>query len=234
MRTRSYHQRCGLAHALDLLGERWTLLVIRELSLGPKRFRDLLANLPGVGTNLLAARLKRLEAADVIRKATLPPPAGVQVYELTERGEALQPALESLALWGFPLLPDDTSTETVRASWAALSMRADMHAAHRDAPTGVFAFDIDGERFWVQTTDSHATVCNGVPPGAANVTTRTDLGTFIALADRRLTAVRAARSGTLRLEGDPAALDALLAAFHFPKEPTADRHATGAGGGDPS
>lgn len=216
--TRSYRQHCGVARALDVMGERWTLLVVRELTLGPKRFRDLLANLPGIGTNLLAARLKRLEAADVIHKATLPPPAGVQVYALTDRGEALRPALEALALWGFPLLTDEaTSAETVRGSWAALSMRADMHAAHRETPDGVFAFDVDGERFWVAVADGRATVRTGVPPGPADVTASCDLPTFIALADQRLPAARAKRSGALRLEGDPRALDALLNAFHLPR-----------------
>src|SRR6478609_1913478 len=124
MSARTYGQLCGLARALDVLGERWTLLLIRELSRGPKRFRDLLTNLPGIGTNLLTARLKSLESDGVIRRTLLPPPAGVHVYELTARGRALEQPLQQLALWGFDLLPDDPGTATARAAWAAASMRA--------------------------------------------------------------------------------------------------------------
>ena len=86
MAKRNYHQFCAIAHALDIVGERWTLLVVRELLMGPKRFTDLLSNLPGIGTNLLAARLKELEEQGIIERSTLPPPAASSVYVLTELG----------------------------------------------------------------------------------------------------------------------------------------------------
>ena len=103
--SRTYGQRCGLALSLDLLGERWTLLILRELSRGPKRFGDLLEGLDGIGTNLLSARLKALKAAGAIEQVDLPPPASVSAYGLTARGFELQPILEDLAMWGLELMP---------------------------------------------------------------------------------------------------------------------------------
>src|SRR3954453_19527145 len=97
---RSYADRCGVARALDVVGERWTLLVVRELLLGPKRFTDLRAGLPGLSADVLAQRLRDLETADVVRRATLPPPAGSKVYELPPRGFELEPVILALGRWG--------------------------------------------------------------------------------------------------------------------------------------
>jgi len=98
--ARTYSDRCGIARALDVVGERWALLVVRELLLGPKRFTDLRAGLPNVGPDMLTARLKELEAAGVVRRGTLPPPAASKVYELTERGAELEPVILALGRWG--------------------------------------------------------------------------------------------------------------------------------------
>src|ERR687889_2824463 len=97
---RSYGDRCGIARALDVVGERWALLVVRELLLGPKRFTDLRAGLPNVGPDVLAQRLRELEAAGVVRRAKLPPPAASKVYELTPRGAELEPVILALGRWG--------------------------------------------------------------------------------------------------------------------------------------
>ena len=97
---RSYGDRCGIARALDVVGERWALLVVRELLLGPKRFTDLRAGLPNVGPDVLAQRLRELEAAGIVRRATLPPPAASKVYELTARGAELEPVVLALGRWG--------------------------------------------------------------------------------------------------------------------------------------
>ena len=106
MESRSYRQLCPLSYALDAVGERWTLLILRELLFGPRRFKDLIAGLPGIGTNLLSRRMKTLEREGLAERATLPPPAGVTVYRLTERGAALGPALSALADWGLPLMAE--------------------------------------------------------------------------------------------------------------------------------
>lgn len=97
---RSYGDPCGIARALDLVGERWALLVVRELLLGPKRFTDLRAGLPHVGPDMLAQRLRELEQAGVLRRDKLPPPAGARVYELTDRGRQLEPVVLALGRWG--------------------------------------------------------------------------------------------------------------------------------------
>src|SRR5215218_3737751 len=98
--TKQFKQYCPLAHALGLVGERWALLVVRELLFGPRRYTDLLEGLPGIGTNVLAARLRELEAGGIVERRRLPPPAPATVYEVTDRGRALRPVLDELARWG--------------------------------------------------------------------------------------------------------------------------------------
>jgi DNA-binding HxlR family transcriptional regulator len=105
---RTYGDRCGIARALDVVGERWALLVVRELLLGPKRFTDLRAGLWHVGPDVLSQRLRELEAAGLVRRATLPPPAASKVYELTPRGAELEPVVLALGRWGSAApVPDD-------------------------------------------------------------------------------------------------------------------------------
>src|SRR5690349_8050175 len=111
---RTYGDGCGIAHALDLLGERWALLVVRELLLGPKRFTDLRDGLPNASPNVLAQRLRELEQAGVVHRRTLAPPAGSRVYELTDWGRTLKPILLSLGTWALrsPSFPDDAPVGT--------------------------------------------------------------------------------------------------------------------------
>ena len=97
---RTYGDRCGVARALDVIGERWALLVVRELVLGPKRFSDLRAGLRGVAPDVLSQRLRELEGVGVLRRTTLPPPSGARVYELTEWGRELEPWVLGLGRWG--------------------------------------------------------------------------------------------------------------------------------------
>jgi DNA-binding HxlR family transcriptional regulator len=108
---RTYGDRCGIARALDVVGERWALLVVRELVLGPKRFTDLRAGLPGLSPDVLSQRLRELERAGLLRRRKLAPPAGSRVYELTERGLALEPILLELGRWGSqtPLLEGEAA-----------------------------------------------------------------------------------------------------------------------------
>jgi DNA-binding HxlR family transcriptional regulator len=118
---RSYGDRCGVARALDLVGDRWALLVVRELLLGPKRFTDLRIGLPNVGPDVLAQRLRELEDAELVRRRTLPAPAGSRVYELTERGHDLEPVVLALGRWGSAApFPDGDATIGVDAFVLAL------------------------------------------------------------------------------------------------------------------
>jgi DNA-binding HxlR family transcriptional regulator len=113
-------QACAIARALDVVGERWSLLLVRELSLGPRRYRDLAAGLPGIPSNVLAARLKDLQAAGVVSRRTLPAPADVSVYELTGAGRALRPALDELLDWGLRYAPEPSQDDAVQPGWALL------------------------------------------------------------------------------------------------------------------
>src|ERR1044072_2473593 len=120
--AKRYDQYCPVAHALDLVGERWALLVVRELMHGPRRYTDLVEGLPGIGTNILAARLRDLEQADVVTRRTLPPPAASKVYELTDYGRELRPAMRELALWGARSLGPPTDKDELFDGWLANAM----------------------------------------------------------------------------------------------------------------
>lgn len=114
-----YDQYCPVAHALDLVGERWALLIVRELIHGPKRYTDLADHLPGIGTNILAARLRSLEDFGIVSKRTLPAPAASRVYELTEYGQGLRTVMRELALWGARSLGPPTPDEDLYPGWLA-------------------------------------------------------------------------------------------------------------------
>src|SRR5919112_1963015 len=121
MTGRSYDQFCGLASSLDLVGERWTLLIVRELMSGPKRYTDLTDGLPGIGTSLLARRLAKLESNGVIERRLLPPPAASTVYELAPAGRELAAALAPLITWGLRhALPEAPGDRQVSATWCVL------------------------------------------------------------------------------------------------------------------
>jgi DNA-binding HxlR family transcriptional regulator len=122
--VKSYNQYCPVAHALDVVGERWSLLIVRELvEHGPLRYSDLHCNLTGCGTNILAARLKELERHGVVRRRKLPPPAASTVYELTEYGEELRPVLHVLAHWGARSLHPPTGEEELEPGWLPAALQ---------------------------------------------------------------------------------------------------------------
>src|SRR5688572_9950283 len=114
---RRYDQYCSAARALDLVGERWTLLVVRELLLWPRRYTDLAAGLPGIGSGLLASRLKELEAQGLVARRRLFPPASSIVYELTPAGRELEPVLDGLARWGARWLGAPRPEDAIRPRW---------------------------------------------------------------------------------------------------------------------
>lgn len=143
---RSYGQFCGLARALDRVGQRWTLLIVRELLLGPKRFTDLREGLPGVATNLLTDRLRQLREDGLVRQRELPPPSSSTAYELTEEGESLRPVVEELIRWGGRWMVTGTGEDAFRGGWLALALEA--------LGAGV---GLDGERLIRFETGSGAT-----------------------------------------------------------------------------
>ena len=136
-----YDQYCPIAHALELVGERWALLVVRELMHGPKRYTDLAERL-GIGTNILAARLRDLEACGVVTKRTLPPPAASRVYELTDYGRELKAAMRELALWGARSLGPPTAEHDLFPGWLENALDGVLAPV---APPGSFEFRIGSE-----------------------------------------------------------------------------------------
>ena len=178
MAHRSYQQICGVAQALDLLGERWTLLVIRELMLGPKRFGALKEALPGISTNLLSARMKALTEAGIVEHIQLPAPASVAAYALTERGEALRPTMDALSVWGFELVePEEQIAQGWMARASLLASTLAASASPGSLGERVVNFDIEGDRFAIRSEDGGLRVRHGAaenPDGELS----TDLQTF--------------------------------------------------------
>ncbi|CAM3886831.1 winged helix-turn-helix transcriptional regulator [Smaragdicoccus niigatensis] len=122
MSRRSYDHYCTVSRALDLVGDRWSLLVVRELCAGPRRYSDLFADLPGISTDMLAARLKDLERDGILTRSKVGPRATTAQYELTEAGQALRPVLEALSAWGVDHLGDRRPTDAIRAHWFAIPL----------------------------------------------------------------------------------------------------------------
>jgi DNA-binding HxlR family transcriptional regulator len=170
MPARRYGQLCGVARSLDLIGERWTLLIVRELLLGPKRFGTLEAALPGIGPNLLSARLSSLTEAGLVERTTLPPPASIPAYALTARGEGLREPVEALAIWGVELLDperDLANGDLARGAWLANTLAAAAARRGRPSRTGVTVnFDVDGDRFSVALGSDRVHVRHGEREGA--------------------------------------------------------------------
>ncbi|MGW6392197.1 winged helix-turn-helix transcriptional regulator [Streptomyces sp. NPDC055103] len=214
-RRRSYDQHCAAARALDLVGDRWTLLVVRELLAGPRRYTDLHADLPGVSTDMLAGRLKDMESAGLVTRRRLPPPASASVYELTPRGRDLLPVLRSLAAWGASDLGEPRPTDAVRAHWYAIPLigpLAELGAGvvQVTLDEGEFHVRIDGEGgaeygdgvYGVSgvTGVSGATGAGDGSGGGPDAWLRTDAATCRALAEGELTLAEAIESGRAALE----------------------------------
>src|SRR5579875_3834022 len=142
--SRSYCDVCPIARALDVIGERWALLVVRELLLGPQRFSDLRRALPGASSNMLADRLRELEGHGVLRRRTLPPPAGSSIYELTERGRELEPVLDALGIWGRAEAPP--ANGALSATSALIFLRSSA-LAHANPPKQTYRVVLE-DRGW--------------------------------------------------------------------------------------
>jgi DNA-binding HxlR family transcriptional regulator len=132
---RSYEEYCAIAKSLDVIGDRWTLLIVRELALrGPSRYTDLRNGLPGIATNLLADRLRELEREGVIAREEAPPPIATTLFHLTSRGEGLRPVLEDLTRWGLPLMTEQKPNDAVRSHWLAAALEQLLEGAIPDGP----------------------------------------------------------------------------------------------------
>jgi DNA-binding HxlR family transcriptional regulator len=188
--SRSYGDACGIARALDVVGERWALLVVRELLLGPQRFTDLRRGLPRASSNMLADRLRELEARGVVRRRRLAPPAGSWVYELTDWGRELEPAVLALGAWGVQA-PPPPEPATLGATSVLLFLRASARPDAAAAPA-VYGVELDDRVWTVRTAAGQVHVSPGEPgePDASVHATPQALNAVLA---------------------DPAALDAAIA-----------------------
>jgi DNA-binding HxlR family transcriptional regulator len=165
MPRRSYAQYDAVARSLDVVGERWSVLIVRELAFGPRRYTDLHADLPGISTDVLATRLKELEADGVVERRTFAPSAPVRVYDLTDRGRELIPVVTALAAWGSPLLAEHRETDAVRHHWYLLPV-AELLRAAVGPVEGVVELRIEGSSCRVLLASARAVVVPDREPEA--------------------------------------------------------------------
>lgn len=208
---RTYGDRCGIARALDLVGERWALLVVRELLLGPKRFTDLRAGLPHVSPDVLSQRLRDLEESGVVRRRTLAPPAGSRVYELTERGEELEPVLLALGRWGSAAsFPPGDARLGVDSFVIALKTQFDPGATTGAAAR--YELHLDGQSFRVEVAGRRLEVSRAAAEHPDAVITG-DPGALSAVLWHARDLEEAERSGAITITGSRRAATRFLRLF---------------------
>ena len=215
---RTYGDACGIPRALDRIGERWALMIVRELLLGPKRFTDLKTGLPNASPNVLSQRLRHLEQEGIVRRRKLPPPAGSRVYELTEWGLELEPVLTALGRWG-ARAPDPPPEHGMSLDAHILSLTT---LFDPDLARG-FSASLDlrlGEHsFRARVGDGRLDIVPGETQ-APDVIVKTDAGTLLSLAHRRRELDDALRAGEIEIEGDTEVVARFLGFFPLP-EPAA-------------
>ena len=213
---RTYGEACRFAHALDVVGERWSLLVVRELLLGPKRFTDLRAGLPHASPNILTERLRDLEQAAVVRKRKLPPPYGSSVYELTEWGRELEPIVTELGAWGArsPVPPESREIGPDSIVLALRSLFDPYRAGDLDATYGL---RVGGESYAVAVADRELELARGEAESPAATLAFPDAPTTAAVLSGQLSLEDAASSGALGIDGSKQAAKRFLRLFPMPE-----------------
>ncbi|MFJ6664556.1 winged helix-turn-helix transcriptional regulator [Streptomyces sp. NPDC091383] len=200
---RSYDQYCSAARALDLVGDRWTLLIVRELLAGPRRYTDLHADLPGVSTDVLASRLKDMERDGLATRRRLPPPGPATVYELTERGRGLLPVLQAFGAWGEAELGERRPTDAVRAHWFALPL---LRALEGLGARGLVEVRLEEGDFHVragkEAADTAPVYGDGPAPAPADARLTLTTPVSEAVARGTLSLAAALRAGDIGVEGE--------------------------------
>lgn len=212
---RTYDDGCGIAHAMNLIGDRWAVLIVRDLLLGPKRFTDLQAGLRTVGANALAQRLRDLEQSGVVRRRVLPPPAGSRVYELTDWGAQLQAVLAELARWGLasPIVPPSGD---VGADSLMLGLRTFYNPALMPTRTATLHIVLDDAHFTARLAKRHLDIERG-QPRRADITVQTDRASFTALLGKTAQVGDLVRKGHVHITGDVAIVEEMVAATCTPQ-----------------
>ncbi|RSN56734.1 winged helix-turn-helix transcriptional regulator [Actinomadura sp. WAC 06369] len=215
MAAREYGQFCGLARALEMIGERWTLLIVRDLLSGPKRYTDLRKGLATIPTNILSTRLKQLEEAGLVVRRALPHPERAVVYELTGYGRDLEPALIALGRWGARTMTEPRPGETVTAESVAMAFRTTYRPeAAGDATVG-YEVRMGDFTLRIQITAGALTVGIGPHPDPDLVIERQRDQAVHALLTGAMTPRQALADGGVRVEGEPELLDRFVQAFRF-------------------
>jgi DNA-binding HxlR family transcriptional regulator len=215
---RTYGDGCAIARGLDLVGERWALLVVRELLLGPKRYTDLRQGLPNASPNVLSQRLDELERAGVVGRRKLPPPAGSRVYELTDWGLELQETVMSLGRWA-ARSPTPPSDAPIGADSMILALRARFDSGAARGLRAVYELRLGEDRFWIEVADDEIELTRGAAD-QADATIDTDPDTLAAVLWTGRPLADAQRSGRMTIEGDKAAAKRFVRLFPMP-EPAA-------------
>jgi len=214
-KNRRYDQYCPVCHALELVGERWSLVIVRELLKGPKRYTDLIDGMPGVGTNILAARLRDLEAGGIIRKRKLPPPAASTVYELTDYGRQLEEPLYALARWGARSLPPPSKGEDFYPDWGLNAFAALLDPHEAEGVTATYVVRVADDVYTVRLEDSTVHVEAGAAD-EADLAFSTSRETFFGMASGRLDPRVALGGGDVTIEtGKPGDLERFFRIFNF-------------------
>jgi DNA-binding HxlR family transcriptional regulator/putative sterol carrier protein len=212
MSEHRYKQYCALARTLDVVGDRWTLLIVRELAPGPRRFSDLIDGLPGISRNLLTQRLRGLERHQIVARRDLPPPAARQVYELTSDGHDLAVAMAPLIVWGARRLGERKRGESFRPRWPAIAMAG---LADREAAKGVsesYQYVVGDSAFYFAVDDGSVELHDGEAREPAVVVT-TDAKTWADLVSGKTRTDAAVSAGALGISGDPQAQKRLREIF---------------------
>jgi DNA-binding HxlR family transcriptional regulator len=212
---RSYGDRCGIARALDLVGERWALLVVRELLLGPKRFTDLRAGLPNLSPDVLAERLRDLERAGVVARRTLPAPAASQVYELTDWGHELEPVVLGLGRWG-SRAPFPPGEARLGVDSAMLALKTLFDPAAAGALEAEYELRLGDQRFRARLAAGRLELVRGTAE-RPDAVIETDPGTLAAVLWHGRRLADAERAGDLRTEGRRSAARRFLRLFPAPE-----------------
>ncbi|MFI6931133.1 winged helix-turn-helix transcriptional regulator [Streptomyces sp. NPDC050287] len=194
---RSYDQYCSAARALDVVGDRWTLLIVRELLAGPRRYTDLHADLPGVSTDVLASRLKDMERDGLTSRRRLPPPGAAYVYELTPRGRELLPVLQALGQWGQAELGERRPTDAVRAHWFALPL---LRSLEGEALVEVRLEE--GDFHLYVGSEEGPVYGDGPAPGEPDARLVMDTGTCLEVGRGEMSVADAVRAGRIEVTGD--------------------------------
>jgi DNA-binding HxlR family transcriptional regulator len=213
--AKRFDQYCPVAHAMSLVGERWALLVVRELLKGPRRYTDLAGGLPGIGTNVLATRLRELEAAGVVVKRRLPPPAASTVYELTDYGAQLEEVLHAIARWGARSLGLPRSRDELEPDWGLNAFPALLYPERAREVTALYVVRIGHQDvFTVGLDDGCLHVAVGAH-GEPDADLAMDFETFYGLASGELPVAQAIDDGRLSVEGDRDAAIRFFEMFSF-------------------